>query len=316
MARQGTALGQVLAPAVPYMRAKFPGSPELVSLVVVPTCPRPVGDLHDRQSLRIGASERAARCSRSETPNAWRCRATTGRLTNARNRSAEGRYGFVITDRFDEDVVSPVVAEVVDMEEALNATLDERFPADAGGPVHEPVPEVVIGQGLAVDALANNELEQIGTCPADCNLDDVVQGHQRRAERHVDPAREPRFNLAQFAPEPYDGFRSSQESAVRHRVVYKSGGEEMPRRHRRSGRNRRATARRRRVPARRVTPTPLTRGPWPPGGMPSTCASLGDRPALLLAHGALRPAGRLGRLGRLLPAAPAGCCRSSKSEGV
>ena len=32
--------------------------------------------------------------------------------------------GLAIADRFDEDVVPPVVAEVVDVEEALDATLD------------------------------------------------------------------------------------------------------------------------------------------------------------------------------------------------
>ena len=67
-----------------------------------------------------------------------------------------------MADRFDEDVVSPVVAEVVDVEEAFDATVDERLQTDAGGLVHVPVPEVVIGQGLAVHVIADNELEQMG----------------------------------------------------------------------------------------------------------------------------------------------------------
>ena len=69
------------------------------------------------------------------------------------------------------------------------------FQADAGSLVHVPVPEVVIGHGLAVTRIPDHELEQMGICPADCNLDDVVQGQQRRRERNVDPAPQPGFNL-------------------------------------------------------------------------------------------------------------------------
>ena len=111
-----------------------------------------------------------------------------------------------IAERFDEDVVPPVVAEVVDVDEALDATLDERLQLDAGGLVYVPVPEVVIGHGLAVDALADHELEQMGIGPADYGLDDVVQGQQRRGERHVDPAPHQRLDLPQFDPEPCHGF--------------------------------------------------------------------------------------------------------------
>ena len=75
--------------------------------------------------------------------------------------------GLAIAERFDEDVVPPVVAEVVDVDEALDATLDGRLQADAGGLVYVPVPEVVIGYGLAVDALVDHELEQMGIGPAD-----------------------------------------------------------------------------------------------------------------------------------------------------
>ena len=55
--------------------------------------------------------------------------------------------GLAIADRFAEDVVSPVVAEVVDVEEALDASPDERLQADAGGLVHVPVPESSSGMG-------------------------------------------------------------------------------------------------------------------------------------------------------------------------
>ena len=46
-----------------------------------------------------------------------------------------------------------------------------RPQADAGGLVHVPVPVVVIGKGLAVDALADHELAQMGIGPADQNLE-------------------------------------------------------------------------------------------------------------------------------------------------
>ena len=45
--------------------------------------------------------------------------------------------GLAIADRFDEDVVSPVVAEVVDVEEALDTMLDERLQADARAPTDD-----------------------------------------------------------------------------------------------------------------------------------------------------------------------------------
>ena len=82
----------------------------------------------------------------------------------------------------------PVVAEVVDGEAPLNATLDARLQTDTSGFVHVPVEEVVIGHGLAVDVLADHELAQMGVGREECDLNDVVQGQKRGGEWLVDPA--------------------------------------------------------------------------------------------------------------------------------
>ena len=53
-------------------------------------------------------------------------------LRRAPPLAVDGRrvdVGLAIADRFDEDIGSPVVAEGVDVEEALDATLDERLQA-------------------------------------------------------------------------------------------------------------------------------------------------------------------------------------------
>ncbi len=79
--------------------------------------------------------------------------------------------GLAIANRFEEDVAPPVVAAVVGVEEAVDVTLDERLRTDAALYVHVPVPVVVIGRGLAVEALADHELAQMGIGPADHDLE-------------------------------------------------------------------------------------------------------------------------------------------------
>ena len=135
----------------------------------------------------------------------------------------------------------------------------------------------------------------MGICPADCNLDDRARpGASSRAARRRGAAG------AQFDPEPCDGSVIAK-SVERHWVVCESGEKKTlhkarfvaprrcrarmlaprcgyGRRHRRAGRNRRNRGQAPGRPARPVTPVRHPPGPWPPGAMPSTCASARRRP--------------------------------------
>ena len=139
----------------------------------------------------------------------------------------------------------------------------------------------------------------MGIGPADHSLNDVVQGQQRRGKRHVDPAPQPGFNFPQFDPEPCDGFghhkirgavpgrspvRGTRDTARSSVPVAESlpGSDARPASRIRTpassiGSKPGAAARRWRV--RRVASLlcRLPPAPWPPGAMPSTCASVRRR---------------------------------------
>ena len=95
--------------------------------------------------------------------------------------------GRSVANILDDDVMAPVVAEVVDVEEPFDASLDEGSQAAPRCVADLALEEPVVRKGLAVDALADDELEQVRIGPADGDLDDVVQG-QQGGERDVDPS--------------------------------------------------------------------------------------------------------------------------------
>ena len=120
----------------------------------------------------------------------------------------EGRVvdvGLPVSDLLDDDVVAPVVAEVVDVEEPLDASTDEGSQADPRRVVDLALEEFVVRNELAVDALADDELEQVRIGPADGDLDDVVQGQQSGGERDVDAPPECRFDLPELDSDACDG---------------------------------------------------------------------------------------------------------------
>ena len=57
--------------------------------------------------------------------------------------------------------MAPVVAEVVDVEEPLDASADEGSQADPRRVVDLALEELVVRKGLAVDAIVDHELEQM-----------------------------------------------------------------------------------------------------------------------------------------------------------
>ena len=158
--------------------------------------------------------------------------------------------------------------------------------------------------------------------PADCDLHNVVQGQQRGGERHVDPAPQPGLNLPQFDPEPRHGFgHHKKPEAVPDRVPVRrqslrrtrldprsrvAGGSRRPlvgadaAWRRRSGRGRPDASE---VGTSRHSCSSSFLRLSLPASCPVLAHPLGDRPALLVAHRALPPADRLGRL---FPAAPGG----------
>ena len=86
--------------------------------------------------------------------------------------------GFPISNVLDEDVVAPVVVEVIDVEEPLDTSADEGSPADPRRVVELAPDELVVRNELAVETIADDELEQVRIGPANGDLDDVVQGQQ------------------------------------------------------------------------------------------------------------------------------------------
>ena len=78
---------------------------------------------------------------------------------------------------FDEEVVAPVVAEVVDVEKLLDAAVDDRLQPDARRLV-EPFIRTTVVLGLAIAPVPDLELEQVRVRPVERELDEVVErGH-------------------------------------------------------------------------------------------------------------------------------------------
>ena len=120
---------------------------------------------------------------------------------------------------------SPVVAEVVGVEEPFDASLDEGSQTDAHRVVDLAPEKLLTGNELAVDAIADIELEQMRVGPADGDLDDVVQDQQGGGERDVDASPERWFDLPEFDSDACDGLDHERagRSLVRSSVTGFSG---------------------------------------------------------------------------------------------
>jgi len=119
----------------------------------------------------------------------------------------EGRVvdvGLPVSDLFDDEVVAPVVAEIMDAEEPFDAPIDEASQADSRRVADLAFEELVVGKGLAVDGIVDHELEQMRSGPAYGDLDDVVQGQQGGGERDVDAPPECRFDLLELDSDTCD----------------------------------------------------------------------------------------------------------------
>ena len=102
--------------------------------------------------------------------------------------------------------MAPVIAEVVDVEEPLDASTDEGPQPDPRRVVDLAPDELVVRNELAVDAIADDEFEQVRIGPANGDLDDVVQGQQGGGERDVDAPPQRRLDLPELDSDACDGF--------------------------------------------------------------------------------------------------------------
>ena len=73
--------------------------------------------------------------------------------------------------------MTPAIAEAVDVEELLDALADEGPQPHPRRVVDLAPDDLVVRNELAVEAIADDELEQVRIGPANGDLDDVVQGH-------------------------------------------------------------------------------------------------------------------------------------------
>ena len=103
----------------------------------------------------------------------------------------------------DEEVVAPVVAEVVDVEKLHDVAVDDRLQPDARRLV-EPFIRIPVVLGLAIAPVPDLELEQVRVRPEEREPDEIVEGEQGRRERHVDPAPDRGLDLLKFDSDPGD----------------------------------------------------------------------------------------------------------------
>ena len=103
-----------------------------------------------------------------------------------------------VADFFNDDVVPPVVPEVVHIEEALHAALDERLQTDRRGLVRLTLGEDVLIRRHPVYPIPDHKLVQMIILPAERRLNDVVQRLQRRRERHIDAPPDLRLKIPEL----------------------------------------------------------------------------------------------------------------------
>ena len=92
----------------------------------------------------------------------------------ASNKCRVVDVGLPVPHLLDEEVVAPVVAEVVDVEKLLDAAFDDRLKLDARCLV-EPFIRITVVLGLAIAPIPDLELEQVRVCPAERGLDEVEE---------------------------------------------------------------------------------------------------------------------------------------------
>ncbi len=115
----------------------------------------------------------------------------------ARDQRRVGLLRVERLDLLDDDLVLPIVAEVVDVAEALDAPLDQRAELDVAVVVGGLVARPGIVVGLTIAAVADLELMQVVVLPAHRRLDDPVQHVQAAVGGDADPTPDGRPQAAQ-----------------------------------------------------------------------------------------------------------------------
>ena len=117
---------------------------------------------------------------------------------------------LAVGDTFDDNFVAPVIAEVVGVNESLDAARNQGSQPQSRRAIELETPELVLLAGYTVVAIPDGELEQMRIGPTEGNLDDVMQGEQVRGERDIDAAPYPRLNILQLDVDACDGLDHGQ----------------------------------------------------------------------------------------------------------
>jgi len=112
--------------------------------------------------------------------------------------------GLAVAHALDDDVVNPVVAEIIDIFEPIDAAINQGFQAEAFGSINLALIENIVGIGFAINLVADPELEQVRVTPSHRHLNDFVQRDQGRRRRDVGASPYPRLRVPKLNQYPGD----------------------------------------------------------------------------------------------------------------
>ena len=114
---------------------------------------------------KLGVTHRTAHIFRRAAPGAIDERGVIG-------------IGVTVADLFDDHVMAPVIAEIVNVEKPFKTAIKQGLQADRLRFVNRALIEAIVGKRLSVNLVTNIELEQMTVVSAHHDLDDVVKVHQ------------------------------------------------------------------------------------------------------------------------------------------
>ena len=100
--------------------------------------------------------------------------------------------------------LNPVVAEIIDIFEPIDAAINQGFQAEAFGSINLALIENIVGIGFAINLVADPELEQVRVTPSHRHLNDFVQRDQGRRRRDVGASPYPRLRVPKLNQYPGD----------------------------------------------------------------------------------------------------------------
>ena len=83
-------------------------------------------------------------------------------------------FRFTVADFLENNVVTPIVAEIINIHESPDAAFDEVFQPNILRLMDFPLINFIVGMRLAVNFVANTKLEQVRAIPVHRHLNYVV----------------------------------------------------------------------------------------------------------------------------------------------